>query len=482
MIRRIIFAAFCSLAAVCAGLAQTRPELSKEVRAFVKVDAPVVALIHVRVIDGTGAPPRSDQTLVIRDGKIAAMADAAKVSAPDGAQLLDLAGYTVIPGLVGMHDHLFYPAPQGPPAMYPEHASSFPRLYLAGGVTSIRTTGSVEPYTDLELKRLIDAGKMAGPKMNVTGPYLEGEGAFTPQLHQLKDAEDARRTVEFWVEQGMTSFKAYMHITPEELAAAVKAAHAHGIKVTGHLCSIGFREAAAIGIDDLEHGLVVDTEFFSGKKPGVCPNAQEADKEIAEKLDIESAPVQDMIRDLVAHHVAITSTLPVFETLVPNRAPVTKRVLDAMLPEARIAYLSTRSAISDNAANSFWPALFKKELQFERDFVKAGGLLLAGLDPTGYGGVVPGFGDQREVELLVEAGFTPLEAIHIATANGAQFLGELERVGTLAAGKAADIVVIHGDPSANIADIEKVEIVFKDGIGYDSPKLIESVRGLVGLR
>ncbi len=319
--------------------------------------------------------------------------------------------------------------------------------------------------------------------MNVTGPYLEGEGAFTPQMHQLKDAEDARRTVEFWVEQGVTSFKAYMHITPEELAAAVKAAHAHGIKVTGHLCSIGFREAAKLGIDDLEHGLVVDTEFFSGKKPGVCPNPADATREMSEKLDIASAPVQEMIRDLVAHHVAVTSTLPVFESGgVPNRPPLDARVLDSMLPEARIAYLQRRAAVSEGAAKSPWPALFLKELQFEHDFVKAGGLLLAGLDPTGNGGVIAGFGDQREIELLVEAGFSPVEAIHIATSNGAEFLGQLERIGTLAAGKAADLVVIHGDPSTNIRDIEKVEIVFKDGVGYDSAKLIESVRGLVGLR
>ena len=153
-----------------------------------------------------------------------------------------------------------------------------------------------------------------------------------------------------------------------------------------------------------------------------------------------------------------------------------------MLPEARISYLRTRAQISDTAAKSYWPALFNKELQFERAFVKAGGLLLAGLDPTGYGGVIPGFGDQREVELLVEAGFTPVEAIHIATSNGAQFLGELDRIGTLAVGKAADMAVIHGDPSTDIKDIEKVEIVFKDGAGYDSAKLIESARGLVGLR
>jgi hypothetical protein len=272
-----------------------------------------------------------------------------------------------------------------------------------------------------------------------------------------------------------------MNITPEELSAAVKAAHAHGIKVTGHLCSIGFREAAAIGIDDLEHGLLVDTEFVADKKPGVCPGGAIGEKSLL-GMDIKSAAVQEMIRDLIAHHVAVTSTLPVFETLVPNRAPLDARVLDAMLPEARIAYLRTRASISDGAAKSDWPALFKKELEFEREFSKQGGLLLAGLDPTGYGGVIAGFGDQREVELLVEAGFTSIEAIHIATSNGAAFLGELDTIGTLAAGKTADVVVIQGDPTANIKDIENVKIVFKDGVGYDSADLIESAKGQVGLR
>jgi imidazolonepropionase-like amidohydrolase len=394
---------------------------------------------------------------------------------------MDLAGSTAIPGLVGMHDHMYYPSPGKGPRLYPEHAASFPRLYLAGGVTSIRTTGSVEPYTDLEVKKLIDGGKLIGPKMHLTGPYLEGAGSFTPQMHELKDEEDARRTVEYWLGEGITSFKAYMHITPGELEAAVRAAHAGGVKVTGHLCSVGFREAASLGIDDLEHGLVVDTEFYSQKKPGVCPDTTAVLQEMADKLDVGSAPVQEAIRDLVAHHVAVTSTLPVFETIVPNRAPLDPRVLDAMLPEARNAYLLSRSKISDNAAKSPWPALLRKEMEFERAFAKAGGLLLAGLDPTGYGGVIPGFGDQREVELLVEAGFSPLEAIHIATANGASFLGESEKVGTLTPGKAADIVILRGNPAEKISDIEKVDVVFKDGVGYDSAKLIESVKGSVGL-
>jgi imidazolonepropionase-like amidohydrolase len=463
-------------------LAQTASHIGPRVKPFVREDASTIVLAHVRVIDGTGTAARADQSVVIRDGKIVAVGDAASTKAPDGAKVLDLNGRTVIPGLVGMHDHMYYPAPGGAPAMYPEHATSFPRLYLAGGVTSIRTTGSVEPYTDLELKKAIDSGLAIGPKMHVTGPYLEGPGSFTPQMHELRDAEDARRTAEYWIAEGVTSFKAYMHITPDELSAAIKVAHAHGLKVTGHLCSIGFREAAALGIDDLEHGIFADSEFVEGRKPDACPEGRDVVEESLLHLDVTSGPLHDTIRDLISKHVAITSTLPVFETIVPNRAPLEPRVLDAMLPEARIMYLQRRSMISDGAAGSHWPALLKKEMEFEHEFAKEGGLLLAGLDPTGFGGVIAGFGDQREVELLVEAGFTPLEAIHIATENGAEFLGEANQIGTIAPGKSADIVVIQGDPSANIKDIENVEIVFKDGVGYDSAKLIESVKGLVGLR
>ncbi len=474
--RKVTLILLAALWAVSIGHAQTA--LSSTVRAFVKADAPVVALVHARVVDGTGAAPREDQTVVIASGKIQALGNAADTPAPAGAQVLDLSGYTVIPGLVGMHDHLVYPSGGGT-VIYNELGFSAPRLYLACGITTIRTTGSIEPYTDLSLKKLIDAGQMPGPKMHITGPYLEGVGSFTPQLYELSGPEDARRMVEYWADEGVTSFKAYMHITRAELTAAIQAAHARGLKVTGHLCSIGFREAAALGIDNLEHGLVVDTEFTPDKSPDVCPPVLPSRQGIT-KLDVEGPEIQETIRDLVAHHVAVTSTLPVFETFVPNRPPLAPRVLDALLPEAAIDYLAMRARVAERPNNP-WPILFKKEMEFERAFVKAGGLLLAGEDPTGYGGVLPGFGDQREVELLVEAGFTPVEAIHIASANGAEFLGEADHLGTLAPGMQADLVIIHGNPSASIADIEKVETVFKDGVGYDSAKLIESVRGAVAL-
>jgi len=480
--RKLVGAGFLVIVYSVASVAQT---LSPQVRGFVKVDAPVVALTHVRVIDGTGAAARDDQTVVISRGKIESVSDAASANVPKDAQVLDLPGYSIIPGLVGMHDHLVYPMGN---AIFGEMAFSFPRLYLAGGVTTIRTTGALEPYTDLELKRQIDKGETPGPKIHVTGPYLEGPGTFAVQMHQLTGPDDATKTVNYWLDEGVDNFKAYMFITPAELSAAVAAAHKRGAKVTGHLCSIGFREAAAIGIDDLEHGLLVDTEFFPWKKPGECP--ENLDYALLSKLDVQSGPLHDTILDLVQHHVAVTSTLPVFEMFVPGRPTIQQRILDALSPDARSALLSNKVRAGDtnligqryHGEMSPWPAAFKKEMDFEHAFAQAGGLLLAGLDPTGMGGVIAGFGDQREVELLVEAGFTPVEAIHIATANGAQFLGELDRIGTIAAGKQADLVVIKGDPSKRIEDIENVETVFKDGIGYDSAKLIESVRGVVGSR
>src|SRR5450759_3339077 len=309
---KTLFLSLLSLAAFAQGRFQPG------VKPFLASEAPMVALTHVRVIDGTGAAAREDQTVIVDHGKIAAVGPAASTPAPAGARIMDLAGHTVIPGIVGMHEHLFYPGGGGIP-MYPEMAYSFPRLYLASGVTTARTAGSLEPYTDLNIKSLIESGRMPGPKLFVTGPYLEGKGAFTPQMHELADADDATRTVNYWADEGVTSFKAYMNITRAELKAAADAAHRRGIKVTGHLCSIGFREAAAIGIDNLEHGLVVASDFVTDKKPDECPTANGGVSASLMSLDVASAPVQSLIRYLVSKRVALTSTLTVFETFTPGR-------------------------------------------------------------------------------------------------------------------------------------------------------------------
>jgi imidazolonepropionase-like amidohydrolase len=445
-------------------------------RQFIRTDAKLIALAHVRVIDGTGAAAKDDQTIIISDGKIQSIEPAATAKIPANTQTLDLNGYTVLPGLVGMHNHMFFPMGGSPP-MYSNMGISFPRLYLALGVTTIRTTGSVAPYSDLEIKKLIDAGRMIGPKMHITAPYLEGAGSFTPVMHTLTGPEDARKLVNYWADLGATSFKAYMNITRAELRAVVEEAHKRGLKVTGHLCSIGYKEAAEIGIDNLEHGLFADSEFVSNKEPDKCPQGV---SNSLRQLDLNGPAAQETIRTLIAKNVAITSTLPLAQSGIgAGSALLNQRVLNVMSTDARVRYLQARARVSPEAN---FIALFRKGMEFERAFVKAGGLLIAGLDPTGNGGIVAGFGDLREVELLVEAGFTPLEAISIASLNGAKFLGEDARIGSIAPGKQADLMVVKGNPAATISDIENVEIVFKDGVGYDSEKLIQSVQGLVGIR
>jgi imidazolonepropionase-like amidohydrolase len=468
----------------CFGYCLAQPQSERQ--QFIRTEAPVIALTRVRVIDGTGAAAREDQTIVIVDGKIQSVGPSSGATVPANAQVHDLNGYTVLPGLVGMHNHMFFPMGGSPP-MYSNMGISFPRLYLALGVTTIRTTGSVVPYTDLEIKKLIDSGRMIGPKMHITAPYLEGRGAFTPVMHQLSGPDDARRMVNFWADAGATSFKVYMNISRGELRAVVDEAHKRRLKVTGHLCSVTYREAAEIGIDNLEHGLMADSEFVANKQPDQCPGGGAVPASLRQ-LDLNSPAAQETIRLLVAKSVAITSTLPVFEA---GGAPLTQsgvgaasalmnpRVFAVMSPEARVRYLTARARVS---STSDFITLFRKAMDFERAFVQAGGLLIAGLDPTGNGGIVAGFGDLRQVELLVEAGFSAAEAIKIASFNGAKFLGEDARIGSIIPGKQADLMVVRGNPATTIADIEKVEIVFKDGVGYDSEKLIQSVQGLVGIR
>ena len=484
MPRLSLFAA-CLLIPSAFVLAQTTPP--NALAPYIRVNDPVILLQHVRVIDGTGNAPQSDQAILIDHGEIKAVGPSASIHAPTGAKVIDLTGHTVIPGLVGMHEHLFYTEPDSK-SLHAFFAGQLmetaPPLYLAAGVTSGRTTGSLETYTDLNMKHSIDTGKMPGPALDITGPYLEGAGGFSMQMHVLSDPKDATDTVDYWAGEGVTSFKAYMDITPDELKASIDAAHAHSLKITGHLCSIGFTEAADMGIDNLEHGIAVDTEFYLGKKHGVCPGQRPPEQEMADKLDIDGAPVQAMIHDLVQHHVAVTSTLAIFESFAPNRPPMAfqMRERDSMFPEAWAGVMANRAQIAEHADKSIWPVLLKKEMQFEREFVAAGGLLMAGCDPTGYGAVLPGFGDQRNLELLVEAGFTPVQAIQIATLNGAKYLGRDTQIGSIAAEKQADLVVLRADPSQDIHNIESVEMVFKDGVGYDSQALIDSTRGMVGIR
>jgi imidazolonepropionase-like amidohydrolase len=463
----------CALAAASAVVSAQRPTLANPVKNFVKVDAPVVALTNVRVIDGTGAPARERQTIVIRDANIAEVGDSSRVKAPDGATVIDLTGKSVIPGFVMVHEHTYYPTG---PNVYGQLGVSFVRLYLAGGVTTMRTAGNTNGLMDINLKQQIDAGRQAGPAMDATAPYLNGPNEQL-QMHSLKDADDARKQVAYWADMGATSYKAYMQITRAELGAAIEEVHKRGLKITGHLCSVTLGEAADLGIDNLEHGFMAATDFVPDKQPDVCPGQAVGQRTIA-ALDENGAPFKALVKKLVDKHVALTSTMTVFETFTPGR-PMPPGI-DVLLPELKAQFEAMHARTEQNQ-QSLYKTLLPKGMALEHAFAKAGGMLLAGTDPTGGGGVIPGYSNQRQVELLVEEGFTPLEAISISTLNGAKYLGRDARIGTIAAGKQADLVVVNGDPSKTIADIRNVETVFRMGIGFDPAKLIASVSGKVGL-
>ena len=415
---------------------------------------------HFERYADAGAPARNDQTVLIRGRLIVSIGPSADIRIPQGTRVLDLPGHTVIPGIVGMHDHLG--------VGYDLKPRQDVRLLLGAGVTTIRTAGTHQPYSDINLKREIDEGRVPGPRIYLTSPFLTGPGQPDLRMAQAANPSEARRFVNHWADEGASWIKVYTRIRRPELAAAIDQAHARGIRITGHLCAVTAREAAELGIDNIEHG-PGSTDFYPEKLPDACPQA-------AQSLpDLASQAVTATIRTLVAKRVGITATLAEAEAYEPHRPAPDPRVFEFVTPATLSAYKNLRTR-----ADTILPSGYLAWLQrLFRTFVDAGGLLGAGTDPV-FAGLLPGFADQRNYELLVEAGFVPEQALRIMTANGARLLGVASILGTLESRKVADLVVIRGDPIANLGAIRDVVFTFKDGVGYDSSKLMESVRRELG--
>ena len=470
-VRRILAGGLIALISLIA--LNSRVTLAQPDADVVRVRATRVALTNVKIIDGTGGPAADDRALVIDNGTIAAVGPSAAIKIPADAQVVDLRGHTVLPGLVGMHDHLFYAVPPGLPDEYVSTARSFPRLYLASGVTTLRTAGTMDVSKDAAARRRIDRGEEPGPTLHLTSQYFH-------RLEGPPDGDRIRRLVDEQARAGATSFKAYTSLRTDELDALVKRAHEIGAKVTGHLCAVSFKQAAELGIDNIEHGLWTDSGLVRGIGRDYCPDASRIAL-VFMNLTVQHREIVEIISTLVERRVAITSTLAILESLAARSEAVDVRMRIILSPEVHDKWQRASIARAERRAEfAPWETVLKQEMAFERAFVAAGGRLMAGSDPTGWGVGAGGFMDQRNVELLVEAGFEPVEAIRIASANGAAFLGEADRIGTIAPGKQADLVVVRGDPASRIADIRNVVVVFKNGVGYDSARLIESVAGMVG--
>jgi enamidase len=452
------------------------PQFAPADAAFVAYPDPDLLFEHVQLVDGTGAAPRQDVSVLVRGGRIAAIGS--DLTAPAGVTVIDGRGKTLLPGFVMVHEHMFYPSPKG--GEYEEYPYSMSRLYLAGGTTTMRTGGSLAPYGDINTARAIAEGRQPGPDIDATGPYLEGPHLLSAKMVRLKDAADATRTVDYWAGAGATLFKAYNFITRAELKAAIDAAHRHGLKLTGHLCSVTYDEASAMGIDNLEHSFAVATDFVKGKQPDQCP-PQGATFASLNALDPDGPEIGALIRTLIARHVALTSTLTVFETFTPGRPEAPEAARALLTPPLRESYEARWTAIQQAPQAAIWREFLPKLMRMERRFVAMGGTLLAGTDPTGYGGVVPGWSGRRQVQLLVDEGFPFAEALKISTLNGARYLGRDRDVGSVEVGKRADLILVDGDPVKDASALDRMPYVFKAGRGYDTQKIFDAMKGAIGL-
>ncbi|XQW85296.1 amidohydrolase family protein [Thalassotalea piscium] len=443
---------------------------------FVEYPQGHIAITDVSVIDGTGTSVKPHQTVLINGNQIVAMGNATHFKIGKHVTKINGEGKTLIPGLVMMHEHMFYPTGK---ANYTEMLTSFPKLYLAGGVTAARTAGTLSPYADLALRDAINAGKSIGPDIDVTAPYLNGPGLPILKIKALRGADDAETMMNYWISEGVTSYKAYMHIHQDELEKIITLAHQQNQKVTGHLCSVTYREAAELGIDNLEHGFFAATDFVKNKVKNECPTATSVHQSLV-NLDIDGKDVNELIDFLISKGVTLTSTLTVFETYTKGRPKAYPEALAALIPEVREQYEIRWQQVAKQD-NATWPIVFKKMMKLEKKFVDAGGKLIAGTDPTGFGGVVAGFANQRVIELLVEAGFDIEQAVEISTLNGAKFLQRDNEMGSIEIGKLANVVLVDGDLSKDTSAIRNMSIVFKNGIGYNAKKIRANTKAVVGL-
>jgi imidazolonepropionase-like amidohydrolase len=470
------------LAGVFTTLVYSQTTFSDETKKYIEYNDSVMVFKNALLIDGKGNDAKPHQSVIISNGKIKWIGDDATLQLPTGAKFIDLNGKALMPGLVMLHEHMYISAHDISTRYLhlKQLPFTFPRLYLAAGATTIRTCGSIEPYSDLRIKKDIDLGLLPGPSMELTAPYIQGKSSNFPQMKENKTPEEAAAFVNYWADQGFTSFKAYMGVDKPILKAAIDAVHKRHLKITGHLDIVTYHEAAILGMDNLEHGFMASTDFAAGKKENEKPATGVAIKGLG-NLDIQNDSVKQFIQLLIDKKTGITSSLAVFEGATTTQPQPVEEAVSAMSPDTRDFYLKRLVATKSVKGLTDYDKAFAKAAKMEKLFYDMGGLLTVGTDPTGNGGTLAGYGNWRAIELLVEAdGFTPLQAIKIATQNGSVALGFDKSIGSIEIGKAADLLIIDGDPSKNISDIRKLQYVFKNGVGYNSKKLFDSVKGKVG--
>ncbi|HZH00049.1 MAG TPA: amidohydrolase family protein [Flavisolibacter sp.] len=412
-------------------------------------------LQNARIIDVEKGVVLEGYSLQLSNGKISGIRKTGKEQIADSITVIDMTGKTILPGLVMLHEHMMYFSGQ---AVWNAHPVSFPKLYIAAGVTTIRTAGAENPMYDLNLKRRIDNGSMVGPRMFVTGPmFNDSSGGFLGDFI-ISNYKEGRNATAFWADKGCTSFKVYSDISREALRGVIDEAHARGLMVTGHLGKMSCTEAAKLGIDNIEHSFsscLSDLPFPPDSIWTVYRNDER---------------VQDLVDLLVQKKVVLTVT-PFSDTDFGSAVTMDYLSLDE---KKRIeGFIKNKPPFVPNERNE------RQVRPLEKFYVNKGGKIVLGADAADFG-LIPGFQNHNVLISMVKAGWSPLDVIRMATIDGARFLGIEKELGSIKVGKVADLVIVSGKPDQMIEDVKKVETVFRGGIGYDSKALRDRVKGLVG--
>lgn len=414
-----------------------------------------ILLENLRVIDVVNKKVLEDHSILISKGIISKVGKSGTLKVPEDSLRIDLKGKTALPGLVMLHEHLNYFSGH---AVWDAHPISFPKLFLAAGVTTIRTAGAENPIYDLNLKKRIDDGITPGPTIYVTGPmFNDASGGFLGDF-VLPDYASARKATAFWADQGCTSFKVYSEISPEALKGVIEEAHRRNLIVTGHLGKISCSDAAKLGIDNIEHGFAscsADLGLSFEDVWKINPN----DKKVTKLIDL-----------LIEKGVVLTVT-PFSDSDFEN--PELLEYLSMDERKRIVGFLKNKPPHMPKESND------KQLRPLEKLFVEKGGRIVLGADAADFG-AIPGFQNHNVLVSMVKGGWTPLEVIKMATLDGADFLKAKDKIGSIEVGKSADLLIVNGKPDQKISDVKNVEIVFKKGIGYNSKQLREDAKGLVG--
>jgi hypothetical protein len=421
-----------------------------------------IALVNGRVIDGTGAPAWLDWIVLIQGERI--VATGPDVILPPGARVVDLTGQTILPGMFDMHAHLY--AYNGR-SLVPQF-TAYPRLYLAGGVTTIFTAGDFDPFGAVLARERLNSGAAVGPHVLIGGPYFSGGDAPSWML-RARTPEEMCSYYEQWKDK-IDGLKFYTGIPEDQFAVILNTAHADGLIATGHLESVSGSRAIELGLDGIEHGLFSMSEFFPR---GVTHSEQYC---AISNLDMTDPAVMGMVEALVSQGTYLDPTLVVFQPELSEFQPLVadwEKYLDPGIVNP------VRRALQGLGQPACLPEALRKQAQFVKAVHDRGGLIVTGTDPV-MPILLPGYALHRELQNLVEAGLSPLEAIRAATLNGAIATRLDSEKGTIAAGKIADLVIVDGRPDEDITAVGNTRLVFKDGIPYLPDVLRKSVEGQIG--